>query len=51
MVSHLTKIQDRYYEIIDSDILDKILDDGINKTREIAKKKYLEVKEKVGLGR
>ena len=51
VVNHIKGIQDKYYEIINSDILDKILDEGRDKTLEIAKKKYLEVKEKVGLGR
>ena len=51
VVSHVEKIQNKYNEIINSDIIDKILDEGISKAREIAKNKYLEVKEKVGLGR
>ena len=51
VVNHISKIQDKYNELINSNEIDKILDDGRDKTREIAKNKYLEVKEKVGLGR
>lgn len=51
VVEKLTSIQTRYNEIINSDELDKILDDGKNKTIEIAKKKYEEVISKMGLGR
>ena len=51
VVERLMKIQEKYNEIINSDILDKILDVGMNKTNEIAKKKYKEVLKKVGLGR
>ncbi|MGM9879029.1 MAG: tryptophan--tRNA ligase [Bacilli bacterium] len=47
----VSKIQARYRELIKSDELDKILDRGISKTREIARVKYELVKEKVGLGR
>ena len=50
-VAEITKIQTKYKEIIESDELDKILDDGIIKTRKIAEKKYKEMKQKVGLGR
>ena len=51
VVDKISKIQDKYNEIINSEELDKILDCGREKTRKIAKIKYLEVKEKVGLGR
>ena len=51
VVDHITKIQEKYESVMNSDVIDKILDEGISKTREIAKNKYLEVKEKVGLGR
>lgn len=51
VVEKLTAIQIRYNEIINSDELDKILDEGKNKTIEIAKKKYEEVITKMGLGR
>lgn len=44
-------IQQKYNEIINSDILDKILDKGKEITNTIAKEKYNEVIKKVGLGR
>ena len=51
VVNKLTELQTKYNDIINSDLIDKILDEGYEKTNEIAKKKYYEVKEKVGLGR
>ena len=51
VVSELSKIQKKYYEILNSDLLDKILDEGKEKTMEIAKKKYDIMKEKVGIHR
>ena len=47
----VSKIQERYNEIIESDELDEILDKGISKTREIAKVKYELMKDRMGLGR
>lgn len=51
VVEKLSIIQNKYNEIINSDYLDKILDEGKNKTLEIAKAKYEEVRIKMGLGR
>lgn len=51
VVEKLTIIREKYNEIINSDYLDKILDEGRNKTIEIAKEKYEEVRIKMGLGR
>ena len=51
VVNELEIIQNRYNEIINSSELDKILDNGINKTKEIAKEKYELMKSKMGLGR
>ena len=51
VVNELIPIQQKYKELINSDELDAILDDGRKKTEEIAKKKYLLLKEKVGLHR
>ena len=51
VVEKLTAIQTKYNEIINSEELDRILDAGRDKTIEIAKKKYEEVKNKMGLGR
>ncbi len=45
------KIQARYNELINSDELDKILEDGKERSRAIAKKKYELMKQKIGLRR
>lgn len=45
------KIQERYNELINSNELDQILDEGREKTREIARGKYLAMKQKIGLRR
>lgn len=47
----LSKIQKRYYELLDSDEIDKILNDGANKVREKTKAKYQELRKKMGLYR
>ncbi len=47
----LTTIQTKYQEILNSEELDKILDEGRDKTIEIAKIKYQEAKEKMGFHR
>lgn len=51
VIEELTKIQSRYYELINSKELDQILDEGIKFTSEIAKKKYELMKNKMGLHR
>ena len=51
VVNELLVIQEKYNNIINSDIIDRILDEGIVKTRSIAKSKYLDMKVKMGLGR
>lgn len=51
VVDKLLKIQNKYNELINSNYIDKVLDDGMKKTMEIAKNKYNEVVKKVGLGR
>ncbi len=51
VIEELTKIQTKYYELINSKELDKILDDGIEFTRKIAKEKYELMKNKMGLHR
>ena len=45
----IKEIQDKYNEIINSEQLDRILDEGREKTRKIAKAKLDLMKEKVGL--
>lgn len=51
VVEKIGALQEKYNEIINSDELDKILDEGREKTIAIAKKKYEEVRTKMGLGR
>ena len=51
VVDNLTKIQNKYNEIINSKELDEILDNGKNKMNEYAKAKYEDIRKKVGLGR
>ena len=45
------KIQDKYNEYLNSDIIDKILDEGRKKLLEITKAKYEEMKTKLGVVR
>lgn len=47
-VDVISPIQKRYYELINDPELDVILDEGKNKSIELAKSKYDEVKRKVG---
>ena len=42
---------DKYNKIIDSDLVDKVLDEGRKKTMDIASSKILAVYAKMGLGR
>ena len=51
VVEEISGIQDRYNKIINSDEIDKILDRGISIVRDIAKNKYLDMKNKMGLER
>ena len=51
VINTLIPIQEKYNQIIKSDIIDKIFDEGMEKTRKIAKEKYQLLKEKVGLYR
>lgn len=51
VVSEVSKIQNRYNKIINSKEIDEILDKGREFTREIAKKKYEDMKKKMGLFR
>lgn len=51
VVEELTKIQKKYNEIMQSDILDEILDKGKEETIKIAKAKYEELAKAIGLGR
>lgn len=49
--SELEKIQTRYYEILNGTELDRILDEGRDKTMAMAKEKYEMMKKKIGLYR
>lgn len=48
VVDEIAKVQEKYNEYINSDIIDKILEDGKNKSRVFAKAKYEAVKNKIG---
>ena len=49
LIEVLKPFQDRYYEILNHENLDLILDEGAAKARKIADKKLTEVKETVGI--
>lgn len=51
VIEELTKIQTKYYELINSKELDDILTEGIKFTSDIAKEKYELMKNKIGLHR
>lgn len=44
-------VQDKYNKLINSEVIDKILDDGANKVRNIAFKKYNDMRDKIGVCR
>jgi tryptophanyl-tRNA synthetase len=47
----LSTIQNKYHDILNSNLLNETLDAGLKKTNEIAKKKTDEVLKKIGIGR
>lgn len=51
VVDFISNIQEKYNGFLNGNLIDEILDKGKEITRNIAKKKYEEVKEKIGLGR
>ena len=51
VVELISNIQNKYNEIINSDYLDRILDEGIEKNMEISKEFYEKMKKTIGLGR
>jgi len=51
VILEISKIQEKYNELINSDIIDNILEEGIKKTRKEARDKYSLVKEKIGFYR
>lgn len=50
VVEKVSIIQEKYNELLKSDELEKILNDGIEAVRPMAKKKYEIMKQKIGLG-
>lgn len=51
VINHLTPIQERYYELIDSPELDEILDRGAAKANEVASATLKRMENRMGLGR
>ena len=51
VVQELSVIQEKYYQLIDSPELDKILDENIDIVRKIAKDKFLLMKKRMGMYR
>lgn len=51
LIEHLSPIQQRYNELIDSNELDKILDEGAEKANAIASKTITRMENAMGLGR
>ena len=49
VIEKLDQIKEKYYKLISSKELDEVLDAGRDATRKIAKQKYEEMKEKIGL--
>ena len=48
VIEELSKIREKYFEYLNSDIIDKILEEGRQKSRTYAKAKYEAVKNKLG---
>ncbi|MDO5569622.1 MAG: tryptophan--tRNA ligase [bacterium] len=46
---HIEAIQNKYYEIVNSDYLDEVLSQGAELSKKIAKEKYELIKERMGL--
>lgn len=51
VIEFVSKVQERYNELMQSNELDEILDEGIKNVLPIAKAKYEEMRKKMGLGR
>ncbi|MEI5906525.1 tryptophan--tRNA ligase [Bacillus spongiae] len=51
VVNAIKPIQERYYELIDSDELDQILDDGADRANKVASKMIKKMENAMGLGR
>lgn len=51
VIAHLTPIQEKYYELLESDVLDDILDNGAEKANALAKVTLQKMENAMGLGR
>lgn len=51
VVNHLSAIKEKYNELLGSDYLNEVLDNGIQKSRTLAKEKYELMREKMGIVR
>lgn len=51
VINEISKIQEKYNQILNSDEIDKVLDQGIEKSRQQAKEKYELMKQRMGFGR
>lgn len=51
VIAHLTPIQEKYYELLESSVLDDILDDGAEKANALAKVTLKNMENAMGLGR
>ncbi len=51
VTKEIANIQEKYNQILNSNEIDKILDEGIEKSRQQAKEKYELMKERMGFGR
>ncbi len=51
VILEISKIQEKYNEIINSPLIDEILNEGLEFTRKIAKEKLIKMKQKIGLTR
>ena len=51
VINEITKIQEKYNQILNSDEIDKVLNKGIEKSRQEAKEKYELMKKRMGFGR
>lgn len=51
VVNHLSVIKEKYNELLGSDYLNEVLDNGIQKSRTLAKEKYELMREKMGIVR
>lgn len=51
VVGELSKIRKRYYELLETEELDKVLEEGANRVRIVTKEKYETMRKKMGLYR